>query len=66
MPGSSDRNVESAFFHHSYCFYLILPLFTRAGSGQISEDSGPFILTFLFLENYTFNYMSFYFNLLNR
>lgn len=48
MPGSSDRNVESAFFHHSYCFYLILPLFTRAGSGQISEDSGPFILTFLF------------------
>lgn len=66
MPGSSDRTVESASFHRCCCFYLILTLFTRTGSSQISEDFGLFILKFLFLENYTFNFMSFYLNLLSR
>lgn len=65
VPGSRDRIVESASFHHC-CFDLSLTLFTRTGSRQISEESGPFILKFLFLENHAFNFMSFYLNLLSR
>lgn len=35
---SPETQLESASFHHC-CFYLVLTLFTRTGSRQISEDS---------------------------